>query len=242
MHDIPVLRTAGDRALVVEYGDAIDEAVNRRVRALAAALGIRHHPAIIELVPTYRSLLVHFDPALGLRDELDAVVLEAAHQLGDVTLPPARMIEIPTAYGGAGGPDLDDVAAWAGLSVDDVVEIHGEREYLVHMMGFMAGFPYLGGLSPRIAMPRLSSPRTKVPAGSVGIALEQTGIYPTETPGGWRLIGWTPVRLFDATREPPVLLEAGDYVRFVAVTAEQARDLEAQIAAGAWAPTVRSRD
>jgi inhibitor of KinA len=110
------------------------------------------------------------------------------------------------------------------------------------MMGFMAGFPYLGGLSPRIAMPRLSSPRTKVPAGSVGIAQEQTGIYPTETPGGWRLIGWTPVRIFDAAREPPVLFEAGDYIRFVPATGEQTQAIAAQMAAGSWTPAVRYRE
>jgi len=242
MHERASFLTAGDRAVVVEYGDTIDEATNRRVRLLAAALSLRHDPGIVELVPTYRSLMVHYDPLRVTQDEVETIVLEAEQHLADVVLPRPKVVEIPTAYGGDYGPDLGDVAAWAGIPADEVIAIHSGREYLVYMMGFMAGFPYLGGLSPRIAMPRLSSPRTKVPTGSVGIAQEQTGIYPTETPGGWRLIGWTPVRIFDATSDPPVLFEAGDYIRFVPTTIEQARTIAEQIAAGTWTPTVRDHE
>jgi len=242
MYERAAFLTAGDRAVVVEYGDAIDEATNLRVRRLAAGLSARNDPGIVEIVPTYRSLMVHYEPLRLSRADVEAIVLDAEQHLADVTLPRPRVIDIPTVYGGDYGPDLDDVAAWAGMPKDEVVAIHCGREYLVYMMGFMAGFPYLGGLSPRIAMPRLPSPRTKVPAGSVGIAQEQTGIYPTETPGGWRLIGRTPVRIFDATREPPVLFEAGDYIRFVPATGEQTQRIAARIAAGEWAPTVRHRE
>jgi len=221
MYAAPKCLVSGDRALVVEYGDTIDEATNRRVRALAAALSGRQARGILEVVPTYRSLLIHYDPLRLAPAELEAAALEADAHLGEVTLPEPRIIEIPTVYGGKYGPDLEAVAQETGLTADEVVRLHHGRDYLVYMMGFMAGFPYLGGLSPRIAVPRLASPRTKVPAGSVGIALEQTGIYPTESPGGWRLIGWTPVRIFDAEQDPPVLFEAGDYVRFVPVTGQQ---------------------
>jgi KipI family sensor histidine kinase inhibitor len=242
MYERAAFLTAGDRAIVVEYGDVIDEATNLRVRRLAAALSVRSDPGIVEIVPTYRSLMVHYDPLRLSRAHVEAIVLDAEQHLADVTLPRPRVIDIPTVYGGDYGPDLDDVAAWAGMPKDEVVAIHCGREYLVYMMGFMAGFPYLGGLSPRIAMPRLPSPRARVPTGSVGIAQEQTGIYPTETPGGWRLIGWTPVRIFDATHDPPVLFEAGDYIRFVPATGEQTQTMAAQIAAGAWTPTVRHRE
>ncbi len=242
MYEGPRFLTAGDRAVVVEYGDAIDEATNLRVRTLAAVLTVRRDAGIAEVVPTYRSLMLHYDPLRLARADVEAIVLDAEQHLAEVALPRPRVIDIPTVYGGDYGPDLDDVAAWAGMPTDEVVAIHCGREYLIYMMGFMAGFPYLGGLSPRIAMPRLPSPRTKVPTGSVGIAQEQTGIYPTETPGGWRLIGWTPVRIFDATREPPVLFEAGDYIRFVPATGDQAQAIAAQIAAGSWTPTVHLRE
>jgi inhibitor of KinA len=239
MYERPGFLTAGDSAVVVEYGDTIDEATNLRVRQLAAALALPNVPGIVEIVPTYRSLMVHYDPLQLSRLQAEAVVLDADQHLADVVLPHPRVIDIPTVYGGGYGPDLNDVAVWAGIPTDEVIAIHSERAYLVYMMGFMAGFPYLGGLSPRIAMP---SPRTKVPTGSVGIAQEQTGIYPTETPGGWRLIGWTPVRIFDATSDPPVLFEAGDYIRFVPTSGEEARSIAEQIAAGAWTPTVRAHD
>ena len=242
MYERAAFLTAGDGAVVVEYGDSIDEATNRRVRLLAAALSLRRDPGIVEVVPTYRSVMLHYDPLRVSRADVETIVLDAEQHLADVDLPCPRVIEIPTVYGGAYGPDLGDVAAWAGMPADEVIALHCGREYLVYMMGFMAGFPYLGGLSPRIAMPRLSSPRTKVPAGSVGIAQQQTGIYPTETPGGWRLIGWTPVRIFDATREPPVLFEAGDYIRFVPATGDQARAIANQVTAGLWTPTVRPRE
>jgi inhibitor of KinA len=242
MYERASLLTAGDRALVVEYGDAIDEPTNLRVRMVCAALSARRDPGILEIVPTYRSLMVHYDPLRLSKADVEAIVIEAEQHLADVVLPPPRVVDIPTVYGGRYGPDLDAVADWAGLATDDVVAIHSAREYLIYMMGFMAGFPYLGGVSPRIAMPRLSTPRTKVPAGSVGIAQEQTGIYPAETPGGWRLVGWTPVRIFDAAREPPVLFEAGDYIRFVPATEHQALAIAAQAAAGGWTPTVRSRE
>jgi KipI family sensor histidine kinase inhibitor len=242
MYERAAFLTAGDRAVVVEYGDAIDEATNLRVRLVTAALTARHDPGIVEIVPTYRSLMVHYDPLRLSRADIEAIVADAEQHLAGVTLPRPRVIDIPTVYGGHYGPDLDDVAAWAGIPKDEVIALHCGREYLVYMMGFMAGFPYLGGLSPRIAMPRLPSPRTRVPTGSVGIAQEQTGIYPTETPGGWRLIGWTPVRIFDATHDPPVLFEAGDYIRFVPATGGQAQAIASQIAAGAWTPTVRHRE
>jgi len=235
----PRVLLAGDRALVVEYGATIDERVNARVRGLAAALHASAPAGIVETVPTYRSLMVHYDPLRLEVSDLERILREADAGLADEAVLARRTIEMPVTYGGEFGPDLADVAARHGLSEDDVVAIHAATDYLIFMMGFMPGFPYLGGLSPRIATPRLPTPRTVVPAGSVGIAGHQTGIYPTDSPGGWRLIGRTPVRLFDTARTPPVLFEAGDYVRFVPVSARESADIARGVASGAFAPVVR---
>jgi len=235
----PRLLPAGDRALVVEYGATIDERVNARVRGLASMLNAVTHPGILETVPTYRSLMVHYDPLRLAVSDLERILRDADAGLADEPVLERRTVEMPVVYGGEFGPDLADVAAHHGLSEDDVVAIHAATDYLIFMMGFMPGFPYLGGLSPRIATPRLSTPRTAVPAGSVGIAGHQTGIYPTDSPGGWRLIGRTPVRLFDASRTPPVLFEAGDYLRFMPVSARESAEIARGVASGDFAPVVR---
>jgi KipI family sensor histidine kinase inhibitor len=217
MGPAPRLLPAGECALVVEYGDTIDADINARVRALAAVLDREAPAGMVETVPTYRSLMIHYDPAVLPADAVERLVRDADARVPTCALPAPRVIEVPTVYGGEDGPDLDEVAARAGLRADEVVALHAGTDYLVYMMGFMPGFPYLGGMSPRIAVPRLGTPRTVVPAGSVGIAGGQTGIYPTESPGGWRLIGRTHVTLFDVARTPPALIAAGDLVRFVPV-------------------------
>ena len=235
----PRLLCAGDSAVVVEYGDRIDARINAHVRRLHRALVARPRRGIVETVPTYRSLTVHYDPLALSFEEVGRVVAEAASGLAEDDQEAPRTVEIPVWYGGAAGPDLPDVAASAGLDEQAVVDIHASGDYLVFMLGFMPGFPYLGGLPPRIATPRLDTPRTVVPAGSVGIAGHQTGIYPTESPGGWRLIGRTPVRLFDPRRSPPALLLAGDRIRFVPVSPERYEAIERAEADGAYRPVVR---
>lgn len=217
---IPRFLPAGDSVLVAEYGDRIDETINIHVHRVAHALDRLRPVGVIEVVPTYRSIAIHLDPLHADQAALQAVVRDIDAHLAAGLQPTPRTIEIPVVYGGAYGPDLEDVATHAGLSTADVVAIHAAGIYRVYMMGFTPGFPYLGGLSPRIATPRLSSPRTHVPAGSVGIAGPQTGIYPTASPGGWRLVGRTPLSLFDPKNEPPTLLDAGDIVRFVPVSAD----------------------
>jgi KipI family sensor histidine kinase inhibitor len=235
----PRVLVAGEAALIVEFGDAIDPAINRRVRGLFLAAEGGRLVGVRDLVPTYRSLLVSYDPMqttfAALRERLSS--LEA--HLDDAPVPPPRVVEIPTAYGGAFGPDLGFVAAHNGLSEGEVVAIHSGTDYLVYMMGFSPGFTYLGGLSERIATPRLDTPRTSIPAGSVGIAQMQTGIYPVDSPGGWRLIGRTPLSLFDPLRHPPVIVDAGDYIRFVAVTPDEYASTLDAVRQGAWALQVR---
>jgi len=221
MHSEPRFLLAGDAALVVELGNKIDEEINRRVRSLAAALEENPVPGLAEVVPTYRSLLVHYDPLrLSHRDLVDLIrpILEKGEEY---PLPEPRIVEIPTLYGGEFGPDLPFVAEHNGLSIDEVVRFHSGTVYPVYMLGFSPGFAYLGGLPEEIATPRLPTPRTLVPAGSVALAGRQTGVYPIATPGGWRLIGRTPLQLFDPQRDPPTLLRAGDRVRFVPISEEE---------------------
>lgn len=207
---------AGDAALLVTLGERIDPVVNRRVHRLAAAIAAGRKPGVGATVPGYVALLVHYDPLLAsfgeVRDWIAGLGDVAA---GDAVAP--RRVEIPVRYGGTAGPDLAFVAQHNRLAAEEVVRIHTSREYPVYLMGFSPGFPYLGGMDPAIATPRLTTPRTRVPAGSVGIAGEQTGVYPRESPGGWQLIGQTDAPLFDLARDPPFLLAPGDIVTFRAI-------------------------
>lgn len=221
IYEEPRFLPGGDKAIFVEFGDAIDPELNHRVRNLMLTVQDKKIPGVIETVPTYRSLLVYFEPTQISAQKLRETLYSLTQPLSECGLPKPKLIEVPTVYGGEYGPDLEFVAAHNGLSVPEVVEIHTSTPYLIYMIGFIPGFPYLGGMSPRIATPRLETPRTKITAGSVGIAGNQTGIYPAESPGGWRLIGRTPLRLFDPSREPPALFQAGDYLTFVSIMPEE---------------------
>ena len=211
---------AGDAAVMVEFAPRIDPVINARVVTLAAAVRATRHPGVRDVVPSYSAVTVYFDP---LRTDLDRLwaALEEVADAGGRNAGPTREVVVPVRYGGTAGPDLDDVATFAGCSADEVIRRHTARGYLVYMLGFLPGFPYLGTVDARIAMPRRSSPRVAVPAGSVGIAGAQTGIYPRAAPGGWRLIGLAAVDAFDAEREPASLFRPGDTVRFEAVSTER---------------------
>jgi inhibitor of KinA len=208
---------AGDSALIVEFDEKIDLEVNARTIACAEAIQGARLAGVRDVVPTYRSVAVYFDP---LRTDHDALIgcLER-----EAARPPAASaiarapVRIPVCYGGELGPDLAAVASFAGMPEAEVVRLHTAAIYRVFMLGFVAGFAYLGIVDERIAMPRQATPRVKVPLGSVGIAGVQTGVYPAETPGGWQLIGRTPVKPFDPSREDPFLMKAGDAVQFYAI-------------------------
>ena len=219
-YETPKFLYAGDAALVVEFGDTIDPGTNREVHNLAGRLDSLQIPGLIETIPTYRSLLVSFDPMLATFDDIRRTIEGATEQSDGNAISDSRVVMIPTLYSGDYGPDLEFVAQNAGLTADKVIAIHSGTDYLVYTMGFAPGFPYLGGLDERLATPRLESPRVEIPAGSVGIAEGQTGIYPIASPGGWRLIGRAPLKLFDPYAEPPTVLNAGDYVRFVPIGSE----------------------
>lgn len=214
----------GDSAVQVVLGDAPGEPARRRVAAAARRLAVI--PGLIECVPGFTSLTIHYDPLQLPPGELDAALAHLLADLDESAGDGGRIVEIPVCYGGEFGPDLESVASLHGLAADEVVALHAAGEYRVHLVGFVPGFPYLGGLDAKLATPRRESPRTAVPAGSVGIGGAQTGIYPVESPGGWQLIGRTPLRLFDAHRDPPALLRAGDRIRFLPVDADAFRRVE----------------
>jgi inhibitor of KinA len=210
------LRWSGDTMLLVEWDHVIDPVINAQAIRLAAGLQSRLGHIVRDIVPSYCSVGIHFDPLLTDLAALERVVTEeAARPFADNEAAVAPAVEIPVEYGDAGGPDLDAVAEWASCTPDEVIEWHAERTYRVYMLGFVPGFAYLGRVDSRIAVPRRRVPRDRVPAGSVGIAGEQTGVYPIETPGGWNLIGRTRATMFDPARTPASLLRPGDLVRFV---------------------------
>lgn len=235
---------AGESALVIELGNRIDADVNQRVYDLAAAIERAGLPVVQEVIPTYRSLLVRYDPLRASYSDMARSLedLARANLSGKASREQQRQLyEIAVVYGGDDGPDLANVAAHAGLSEADVVSLHTRPAYRVYMLGFAPGFPYLGGLDPRIACPRLKTPRTRVPAGSVGIAENQTGIYPLATPGGWQIIGRTPVPLFDALRDPPAAIMPGSFLRFVQVNRREADEITKKLAEGRYEIPVRRR-
>jgi KipI family sensor histidine kinase inhibitor len=212
----PRLLPAGDAAILIELADEINDAINDRVHALADALRAQTRPEIRDLVPAYSSLLVCYDPRDAPFAEMRAVLQNAIESLQAYVPPEPRLVEIPTRYGGEFGPDLAFVAQRNGVTETEVMRWHASVVYRVYFVGFLPGFAYLGSVPEQIAAPRMETPRARVPAGSVGIAGRQTGIYPLESPGGWRIIGRTELSLFDPTCDPPALLRPGDRVRFIA--------------------------
>ena len=214
----PTISPVGDCAISIDFGQVIDPKINRHIRQTIERIQELRLDGITELVPTYCALLIQYDAMLySYSDICNLMEPLLEPSATDDANERVTVIEIPTVYGGEFGPDLGFVASHNNLSEDEVVSIHSGTDYLVYMLGFIPGFTYLGGMDPRIATPRLSSPRTLIPAGSVGIAGEQTGTYPSDSPGGWQIIGRTPVTMYDMSKEQAALLSAGDYVRYVPI-------------------------
>ncbi len=214
----PTISPVGDCAISIDFGQVIDPKINRHIRQTIERIKELQLEGIIELVPTYCALLVEYDAMLYSYAEICKIMEPTLEEgMTDATNELVTVVEVPTVYGGAFGPDLSFVASHNHLSEDEVISIHSGTDYLVYMLGFIPGFTYLGGMDPRIATPRLSSPRTLIPAGSVGIAGEQTGTYPSDSPGGWQIIGRTPVTMYDMSKAQAALLNAGDYVRYVPI-------------------------
>lgn len=230
-----VLTSVGDCAFNVEFGEGIDRAVNRRVMSLHAALRRARRegrlPGLIETVPTFRSLLVQYDPTRTTRREMEALVLAEIDTAGEAAEEGASW-RLPVCYDPDFGPDIDELCRARDIGRDRLIELHAGGSYYIHMLGFMPGFAYMGGLPAALEMPRRAEPRLRVPAGSVAVAGRLTTVYPWESPGGWHIIGRCPVPLFDLKREPPVLLSAGDRVTFAAIGRADFDDLGRLVEAG----------
>ena len=211
----PKIVPLGDSALLVQVEDEVDIATNQRVHALAALINVSPPLGVIETVPAYGTLLVHYDSLLLSFGQIKNYLREKLTQVQDNISRKRKQLEVPVRYGGEYGVDLEAVARHCQLQMEDVIRIHSEKIYTVFMMGFTPGFPYMGKLDDAIIMPRLERPRTRVPAGTVAIAGSQTGIYPIDSPGGWQLIGWTALQLFNPESESPFLFSPGDEVKFI---------------------------
>lgn len=236
------ITAAGDCALNIEFGTTISPETGALVRAAAKRLDAAPIPGVTETLPTFCSLMVCYNPMELGYDELCCALEAQLQDIAPDSDESKRVIEIPVCYGGAFGPDIETVAQHAGLSVSEVVSLHTGHDYLIDMLGFLPGFAYLGGLDKRLHTPRLATPRTVIEAGSVGIGGAQTGIYPLASPGGWQLIGRTPLRPYDPTREEPILYQAGDYLRFVPITEGEYHAIERQLSEGTYRYRVETKE
>lgn len=233
MQNIRIL-TAGDSSLLIEFGKEISPEINRKISATIQLMKEQHIEGVVDMIPAFCSLLVNYDPRVisydEIRERMQALVRVDA-RAGETR---KRIFEIPVCYGGEYGPDIQNIAEHAELSQEEVIQIHSSRDYLIYMLGFLPGFTYLGGLDERLHTPRLANPRIRIPAGSVGIGGSQTGIYPLDSPGGWQLMGMTPVKTYDPSRETPILVEAGDYIRFVPVEEEEYLQIKEAVSRGEY--------
>jgi inhibitor of KinA len=211
----------GDHGLLLEFGDEISREINEKVRRMALAIQAEAIEGIVETVPTYRSLLIIYNPVILPIENLRKRLKRIEEGLRQTPLPEPKLTRIPVVYGGTYGPDLEEVAKYHQSSPEEVIQLHCSKPYLIYMIGFMPGYPYMGELPQALVTPRLKTPRLLVPKGSVAIAQRQTGIYSMESPGGWQILGRTPVELFDPGKDPPALLQMGDFVQFYQITEKE---------------------
>ena len=236
----PRFLPAGDMAIAVELGDEISRAVSGRVLALDYLLQQAAIPGVSETVPSFRSVLVYYDPFVVGYEDLVLALRDLASRARNDVLRPARTIELPCSYGGELGFDLDPVAARLGLSPAEVARLHSNADYYVDFVGFTPGLPYLSGMPDRLHIPRLETPRVKTPPGSVSIGGMQCCIYSVESPGGFWVVGRTPVRLYDPAAPDPILLRAGDHVRFRAIDRPEFDEIAAAVEAGRYRPRIEA--
>ena len=233
MQDVKIL-TAGDSSLLLQFGNAIDPEINARIAATVQLMKEQHIEGVVDLIPAFCSLLINYDPRVILYGEMRRRMEKILSVEIAAGARKKKIYEIPVCYGGELGPDLATIAEHARLTEQEVIDIHSSSDYLIYMLGFLPGFTYLGGLDERIHTPRLANPRIRIPAGSVGIGGSQTGIYPMDSPGGWQLMGMTPVKTYDPEREIPILVEAGDYIRFVPIDRDEYERIQSEVAQGTY--------
>ncbi|SBW11060.1 Allophanate hydrolase subunit 1 [uncultured delta proteobacterium] len=236
MYATPKYLGAGEKCLVVEFSDAIDREANIRLQGLRRALEKRSIPGMIELVPTYRSLSIYHDPLVLSREDLLPQIENALQDVSQAESGRKRILVMPVLYGGEYGPDIANVAEHTGFSEEEVIRRHTAKDCYCFMMGFTPGFGYLGGMDEALETPRLKTPRTRITGGSVGIAGKQTGVYSIDSPGGWQLIGHTPLRLFDPGAEQSTIIDAGDWVRFRSIDEKEYADIKEAVAARRYVP------
>ena len=238
MAEINIL-TAGDSSLLIQFGNEINPEINQKIKATVQLMREQHIEGVQDVIPAFCSLLINYDPRVISYSEITKrmkTLLKVETKAGTGK---KKIYEIPVGYGGKYGPDLSYIAEHAGMTEDEVIALHSSKDYLIYMLGFLPGFCYLGGLDERLHTPRLATPRIKIEAGSVGIGGSQTGIYPMESPGGWQLMGMTPVKTYDPERAVPILVEAGDYIRFVPVDEEEYLRIKELVDLGEYKCTVR---
>lgn len=233
MQNVKIM-TAGDSSILIQFGNAIDPDINARIAATVQLMKEQHIEGVVDIIPAFCSLLINYDPRVISYDEMKTRMEKILSIEIAAGARKKKVYEIPVCYGGELGPDLATIAEHAGLSEQEVIDIHSSTDYLIYMLGFLPGFTYLGGLDERIHTPRLANPRIRIPAGSVGIGGSQTGIYPMDSPGGWQLMGMTPVKTYDPDREVPILVEAGDYIRFVPVDRTEYDRIKAEVEQGTY--------
>ena len=218
-------RPFGDTGLLLEYGHQISPVIHEKVMAMTRAVKKTSINGLKAVIPTYTSILLLYEPGLTNPDQLSRSIENLANVLDVRDMVPPKEIRIPVCYEGEFALDMADLSSTCGISPEEVIQIHSSLEYLIYMVGFTPGFAFLGGLDPRLYSPRLKTPRTKVPKGSVGIANSQTGIYSIDSPGGWKIIGRTPLTLFDPQRSDPFLYKPGDQIKFIPISETQFRAL-----------------
>lgn len=223
---------AGDQGVVINFGDRISENINQKIYSAVNQINTVGVKGVIEVIPSYTSLLVIYDrhkiSYAKLQKKLEILIQNLKTDAEQKT----RIHHIPVCYEGKYALDIEDVAKHCGLSTDEIINIHTSTDYLIYMLGFLPGFVYLGGMDERIECPRLTTPRTKIPAGGVGIGGKQTGIYPLESPGGWRIIGQTPIKVYDPERNPSILYSMGEKIRFVRISEKEYEDIKSRVLAG----------
>lgn len=229
---------AGDHAMVVEFGSIIAENINQKVHALAGWIEEKQIEGVVELLPTFRSLMIYYDCHVVSFEQLKRKVSEFDDTKVSAGAEKKKITKVPCCYGARFGSDLHDMEKILGIDKDEIIRIHSSVCYKIYMLGFLPGFVYLGGLDKRIEVPRLSSPRVKINPGSVGIGGNQTGVYPVASPGGWRLIGGTPLDFYDPDREKPILCNAGEYIRFVPIHIDEYYDIRHLVLKGQYEPEV----
>jgi len=224
----------GDKAILIKFEQKISSEISAKIRQLTASIEAIQNPAIIEIIPSYAAVCVIYEPLIMNYDTIKTFLSSLLADIAGNRLISGVVFEIPVLYNHEAGPDLGFISKHSGFCVEEIIKIHTAPEYLIYMLGFAPGFPYLGGMDERIAAPRLKVPRQKIVPGSVGIAGSQTGMYPIESPGGWQLIGRTPIKLYDPERTPPVYYQTGDYIKYKAIDVSEYEHIQKLVDGNAY--------